>query len=80
LTFNNSLLYNLNQDNVDINEIEEFISRHAGNTQVVIHIKETDKSFLLDKKIEASINNLNLFTERTGLRNYLFWDKLIVRS
>jgi len=69
-----------NQDNVDINEIEEFISRHAGNTQVVIHIKETDKSFLLDKKIEASINNLNLFTERTGLRNYLFWDKLIVRS
>ncbi len=61
-----------------ISDIKEFISTHSGNTQVVIHLKDIDKSFLLNEKLDISANNLNLFTERTGLRNYLFWDKLVV--
>lgn len=68
------------QDNINIDDIKEFTAMYSGNTQVVIHLKDIDKSFLLDKKIEASTNNLNLFTARTGLRNYLFWDKLIVNN
>lgn len=61
-----------------ISDIKEFISTHSGSTQVVIHLKDIDKSFLLDEKLDISANNLKLFTERTGLRNYLFWDKLMV--
>ncbi|MDD4568562.1 MAG: DNA polymerase III subunit alpha [Tepidanaerobacteraceae bacterium] len=68
------------QDNIDINAIKEFISMYSGKTQVVIYIKDTDKCFLLNNKIQASDDNLNLLTKMTGLRNYLFWDKLIVRG
>ncbi|HHY70700.1 MAG TPA: DNA polymerase III subunit alpha, partial [Thermoanaerobacterales bacterium] len=68
------------QDNVNVNDLKELISMYAGKTQVVIHLEGTDRSFLLDKKVEVTADSLNLFTERTGLRNYLFWDKLIVRS
>ena len=65
-------------DKVNLEAIKDFTSTHPGNCQVVIHLNEQNRSFLLDKKIEGSSNTLNLFTEQTGLRNYLFWDKLIM--
>lgn len=69
-----------NRDNIDMNDIKDFISNHLGNSQVIIYIKEAAKSFLLDKRIDASIDNLNLLATRTGLRNYIFWDKLILKN
>ena len=66
------------QDNVNLEEIKEFILMHPGSCQVVIYLNEQNRSFLLDKKFEVSEKNLNLIREQTGLRNYLFWDKLIV--
>lgn len=69
-----------NKDNINVNEVKEVISNNLGNSQVVIYVKETAKSFLLDKKIDASVDNLNLLAKRTGLRNYVFWDKFMVKS
>lgn len=68
------------EDNIDINEINEFISMHPGNTQVVIHINNLNKSLLLASTIEASTTNINLLKERIGLRNCLLWDKLLVEN
>lgn len=76
-----TLVFSLSsQDNINVNDVKEFVSMYSGNTQVVIHLKDINKSFLLDKKIKVSADNLNFFSERTGLSNYLFWDKLIIRS
>ena len=63
-----------------MNGLKECISNHLGNTQVVIYLKETGKSFLLDRKIDVSKDNLNFFAKRTGLRNYMFWDTLLVKN
>jgi DNA polymerase-3 subunit alpha len=69
-----------NGDQLDMNALKDFISNHMGNDRVVIYIKETAKSYLLDKKMEASRENLNMLASITGLRNCTFWDKLIVKN
>lgn len=69
-----------NGDHLDMNALKDFISNHMGNDRVVIYIKETAKSYLLDKKMEASRENLNMLASITGLRNCTFWDKLIVKN
>ncbi|NLZ52079.1 MAG: DNA polymerase III subunit alpha [Thermoanaerobacteraceae bacterium] len=69
-----------NSDNIDMNGINEFISNHLGSSQVVIYIKETSEGYLLNKKIDATMDNLKLIAKRTGLRNYIFWDKFIVNN
>lgn len=69
-----------NRDQLDMNALKDFISNHMGNDRVVIYIKETAKSYLLDKKMEASRENLNMLASITGLRNCTFWDKLIVKN
>ena len=68
------------KDNINMNNVREFVSSHKGNSQVVIYVKETGKSFLLDSRIDPSVENLNLLAENAGLRDYIFWDKQIVNN
>jgi len=67
-------------DKVDMTAVKEFTLNHLGNSQIVIYIKETEKSYLLDEKIDASADNLNMLASITGLRNYIFWDKFIIKN
>jgi len=63
------------EEKVDFSSLNDFISSNPGDIPVVIHLNDEKKSLLLDKKVNVSEKDFCVLSERTNLRNYLFWDK-----
>lgn len=71
------LIYSISErDNIDFSGLNELLNLNPGDIPVVLYLRDKGKSLLLDKKVNISEENFRLFTERTSLRNCLYWDKV----
>lgn len=65
-------------DKIELPKVKELIFSNPGQTQVVIHFKDEDKSFILKQKIEDSKNIVNKLAKLVGFKNCLCLDKVSI--
>lgn len=58
-------------DRVDFTKLNDIIQSNPGKTPIIMHLKDEDKSFLLDKKIKISSFTINSLTSLMGMQNCL---------
>jgi DNA polymerase-3 subunit alpha len=71
------MVISIPQNEVNLQELKDFIQSHPGKTRVVLYFQEQNRSFLLQTGIDCSKENLGLLHDRWGTNCICGDEKLI---
>ncbi|HHW03726.1 MAG TPA: DNA polymerase III subunit alpha [Thermoanaerobacterales bacterium] len=68
------LVVAINQNEMDLQKLKDFIQSHPGRTRVVAYFQEQDRSFLLQTGMNCSEENLEFLYNNLGV-NFIYGDE-----
>jgi len=70
------VIENEKDNELDVEGLKQFITKHPGKTQVVITTGESSTAILLSEGMDSSENILTLLKEQLGIKNFLLCNNL----